>query len=113
MCLIAAVVVAGLTPASDLPAIGIGDFAEHAAGYSVLTLWFSGLVARTRWAIVAGALLGLGAALELLQGAMELGRVSDPIDMAANALGIAIALMLARAGLGGWMQWVEARLLRA
>jgi hypothetical protein len=110
--LIAAVVVLALTPASELPRTGFGDFAEHAAGYSVLTLWFAGLAMRERWGIVAGALFGLGALLEWLQGALGLGRVSDAADLAANTVGIATALGLAYAGLGGWMQLVEARLAR-
>jgi hypothetical protein len=111
--LIAALVFGVLAPASELPALGFSDFTEHAAAYTVLMVWFAALYARSRWLLAAVALFLLGVALEGLQSAMELGRTADSSDVAANSLGIALGLALARAGLGGWMQWVEARLLGA
>ncbi|HEU4429369.1 MAG TPA: VanZ family protein [Myxococcota bacterium] len=111
--LIAAVVLGVLAPASELPPLGFSDFTEHAAAYTVLTVWFAALYARSRWLLAALALFLLGVALEGLQDAMALGRTADSSDVAANSLGIALGLALARAGLGGWMQWVETRLSRS
>jgi hypothetical protein len=108
---VACVVYLGLMPATAVPDLGVSDFVEHAAGYFALMLWFAGLALRSRWLSVAGALFLLGAVLEGLQGAMALGRVTDPTDLAANSLGIALGLALAHAGLGDWMRWAEARLL--
>jgi hypothetical protein len=109
--LVGALVVLCLLPADDLPAVGASDFVEHATAYLVLMVWFAGLAARARWLGAASGLLALGASLEWLQGATALGRVSDPVDMVANSLGIALGLALAYAGLGRWMLWVEALLL--
>lgn len=109
--LVVALVIVCLLPARDLPAVGVSDFYEHATAYLFLMLWFAGLTARRRWLRAAGALLLLGATLEWLQGAMALGRSCDPVDMAANALGVALGLALAHGGLGDWMLWVEDLLL--
>ena len=110
--LVAGVVLGVLAPASELPPLGFSDFTEHAIAYTVLMVWFAALYARARWLPAAAALFLLGIALEGLQAAMALGRTADPTDVAANSLGIALGLALARAGLGGWMQWVEARIPR-
>jgi len=81
----------------------------HAGAYLVLTLWFCGAHERHQWPFVAGGLLLLGAAIEYAQGRTGY-RQADLLDMAANAAGIAIGLMLAAAGAGGWCRWLEARL---
>lgn len=110
--LVAGLIALCLMPAANVPSIGMSDFVDHAAGYLALTLWFAGLVPRARWLLLALVLTLLGLTLEWLQGALSLGRVADARDAAANTLGIALGLTLALAGLGGWMRWVEARLLR-
>lgn len=74
-------------------------------------LWCAGLVARSRYLALAAALFALGVGLEWLQGALASGRVTDPRDVAANSLGVALGLALAHAGLGDWMRWIEARVL--
>jgi VanZ family protein len=81
----------------------------HAGAYLVLTLWFCGAHERHQWPFVAGGLLLLGAAIEYAQGRTGY-RQADLLDMAANAAGIAVGLMLAAAGAGGWCRWLEARL---
>jgi hypothetical protein len=102
----------GLEPASDLPAIGLGDTVEHAGYFLVLTFWFSG-IASARFHFPLGISLFLfGVALEWAQYATAQGRVADIRDVGANSIGIALGLVLASAGLGDWMRWVEARLLR-
>jgi hypothetical protein len=110
--LVAGLVYLCLLPAQEVPDLGLSDFAEHAGGYLVLMLWFAALSARARWLLLAGALALLGLGLEWLQGALAIGRVSDPRDVAANTLGVAFGLALAYAGLGRWMHWIEARVLR-
>ncbi len=109
---IAITLYAGLTPAANLPATGLGDDTLHAAGFLALTLWFSGIAAPRLYLPLGIALLLFGVALEGLQRATALGRVADFGDVGANAAGIAIGLVLARAGLGSWMRWVESLLRR-
>jgi hypothetical protein len=110
--LIVGLVHLSLLPAAEVPRFGVDDFVEHAAGYLVVMLWFAGLAARASWPLAAIALAVLGTTLEWLQGALDLGRVSDLRDVVANTLGIALGLALSRLGLGSWMHWVEARVLR-
>ncbi len=111
-CLVAAVLVLALAPAGAAPSTGMGDLAEHALAFLTLTLWFSGLLQPPLHALVGLAMLAFGAGIEWLQRASGAGRVADPHDLAANLAGVAVGLAAARAGLGSWMLWVEARLLR-
>jgi VanZ family protein len=107
--LVIAVLYASLAPLSlpaDLPTHF--DKFEHAAGYVFLAVWFTGLVARSRYGRVAVALVLLGLAIELLQAAMPFGREGDPRDIVANVAGIGIGLALAYWATGGWAQQVEA-----
>ncbi len=111
--LVAAVCAASLAPARELPDVGVDDGVEHALAYALLTLWFTALALRRHWLVVAAALFGFGGAVEGLQAASALGRVADSADLVANGVGIAAALAGAFAGLGGWMRWVERKLLGA
>jgi VanZ family protein len=78
----------------------------HAGSYFILMLWFAGLYPRERYALIAFLLLALGLALDLAQG-FSSSRVFDMRDVAANAGGIIIGLLLARLVIGGWCQRVE------
>lgn len=80
-------------PSEELPDPGTGDRFEHTAAWFVLTATGYVLAPRRPWAIAAFA-LAYGAAVEVLQGAAPTGRHSDPLDFAADALGVAIALAL-------------------
>jgi hypothetical protein len=111
-CLVAAVLAFGLAPAGAAPSTGLGDLADHALAFLTLTLWFAGLVRPPLLALLALALIAFGVWIEWLQHAMGLGRVADSRDVAANLAGVAVGLAAARAGLGRWMLWVEARLPR-
>jgi hypothetical protein len=111
--LIGGLCVLSLLPAQEMPSLAVSDVVQHAAGYGVLMLWFAGLLARGRWLGIAFAFVVLGVGLEWLQGALGIGRVADPRDAAANALGVLLGLALAHLGLGGWMRWVEARVFPA
>ena len=87
------------------------DKVTHFAGYCALAIWFAGVVRRSRYLIVAVALMAFGGALEIAQGFMNQGRQADWLDFLANSLGIATGLGVAALGLGNWMVWIE-RLLR-
>jgi VanZ family protein len=83
------------------------DKVEHFVTYLFLAVWFTGLIARKRWWMVAVTLLLLGAAMEAGQFIMQAGRSADVNDMAANAAGIAAGLLLAALLTGGWAQRIE------
>lgn len=83
------------------------DKVEHFGTYLFLAVWFTGLIARKRWWMVAATLLILGAAMEAGQYLMQAGRTADVYDMAANAAGIAAGLLLAALLTGGWAQRIE------
>jgi len=83
------------------------DKVEHLAAYILLSLWFTGLVARGRyWAVVAG-LLALGLLIEVLQWRMNLGRSAETLDMLANMLGVGVGITLALLATGGWAPRLE------
>lgn len=105
--LVAGVVYGSLQPDPPLIMPGNFDKVEHFAAYFVLAAWFAGLYPKSRYWRVAVGLLVLGIGLEWLQGAMELGRAPDVLDMAANAAGVAAGLVLAFVATGTWAQRVE------
>ncbi len=103
---VACAVVFSLWPGGAPLPIHVWDKLEHLVGYGVLTLWFAGLYEREHYPRLALGCLLLGCLIELLQGfaptrTMELG------DLAANGAGIAVAMLLALLGLGGWAAGVE------
>ena len=105
--------VAGVCFGSLMPgdAVDLRDFNDkqvHAFTYGVLMLWFSGLFVRSRnLLIVAGALLLLGAGLDVAQGVATRTRSFDLWDIAANTGGILVGLILARLFFAGWCGRVE------
>lgn len=111
--LVAGVLFVSLVPLSLPPAPSHFDKVEHAVAYLCLTLWFTGLVPRSRYAWVALALALFGLAIELLQEFMPFGRQGDPLDMAANLVGIGVGGAIATWTTGGWAPRIEAWLHRA
>jgi VanZ family protein len=97
-----------LVPTSKLPPVGVSDKTEHFVAYLLLSLWFAGIYPRARYWIIAIGLCVLGVLIEFAQGAMQLGRQPDAMDVIANSTGILAGLLLCLIGLGGWAQWVEA-----
>jgi VanZ family protein len=79
----------------------------HFSGYFALATWFGGVTRRARYLVVAAGLLALGGGIEIAQGLMHNGREADWWDFVANALGVTTGLVIAYAGLGRWMIWVE------
>jgi VanZ family protein len=110
--LVAGVVYGSLSPAPVLSVLGDYDKVEHFSAYLFLALWFTALYPRSRYWLVAMALLALGLSMEVMQHVMALGRFADPRDMAANAAGILLGSVLAVVATGGWARRVDAWLTR-
>lgn len=111
--LVVAVLYVSLAPLNvpaDLPTHF--DKVEHAFAYMFLAVWFSGLLVRAHYWKIVVALAVLGLVIETLQHAMGLGRHGDPMDMAANLLGVGLGIALASRRMGGWAPKVEAWLSR-
>jgi VanZ family protein len=113
LLLVAGVLFASLVPLSLPAAPSHFDKLEHAVAYLCLTLWFTGLVPRSRYGRVALALALFGLVIELLQEFMPFGRQGDPLDMAANLVGIGVGVAIATWTTGGWAPRIEAWLRRA
>ncbi len=96
-----------LAPAQYVPDLHLWDKLEHATAFFGMTCWFGGLVRRSRYPILAVWMLIFGGAIEILQGVMGLGRDMDFRDWVADAVGIALALVLLYLGLGRWAEFAE------
>jgi VanZ family protein len=106
--LVVTIVYASLAPHLPLPPVPAGfDKIEHFAAYCALAVWFTGLYPRTRYGRVVVGLLTLGAAVEVAQGVMQMGRSAELLDMLANAAGVGVGLLLALALTGTWARRVE------
>jgi len=73
----------------------------HAFTFIILSVWFSGLLARRSYWLIAIGLTLFGFFVEFCQLQVSY-RTADWIDIAANTAGIIIGLAVAVAGLGGW-----------
>lgn len=104
--LVAGVAVGSLLPGDTLKGVSVSDKILHAGVYFVLMFWFSGLYRRERHWILALAIFAFGFALELAQAGTA-SRSFDPVDAAANAGGILLALALAWLLFAGWCRRVE------
>lgn len=112
LVLVALVVYGSLATGPQVPVPGEFDKLQHFGAYAFLAVWFAGLVMRRRFVGVAVGLAALGLALEYLQYAMQAGRYGDPLDLAANLVGIAAGLALGQWRAHGWALRVEAWLNR-
>lgn len=104
-----AIAVGSLTPSMGGAPFS-GDKLAHFAGYLALGFWFVGVLERRRYPLLAALLIMFGLLMELGQYLMGLGRQADWRDVVANSLGVGTAIVLAYAGLGAWLVWVERRL---
>lgn len=104
--MIAGVVVGSLMPGHAIPRMLGDDKLLHASTYFLLMIWFAGLYPRGRHIFIALGLMGLGIALDLLQG-MTTTRTFDPADLVANGAGILTAFVLSYTLLEGWCQRME------
>lgn len=101
-------IIASLVPGQKLPDTHMGDKWQHSIGYTLLTLWFTGMYSKGSYWKVGGAMFLLGVAIEVAQGLMPFGRQMDVRDVGANSIGIAIGIAIALIGIGGWAQKLEA-----
>jgi VanZ family protein len=113
---VGALLVAGVCVGSLLPAQDLGDALNdkylHFASYFLLTVWFSGLYSRVGfYALIAAVVIGLGAFLDVLQGATAT-RHFDLLDILANALGALVGFGLSWSLLGGWCVRIERWIVR-
>jgi VanZ family protein len=107
-----AVIVSSLIPGGPPGRFPGFDKVAHGGVYLVLMVWFAGLQPRRTWRWVALALLGMGLALEIAQGAMHMHRTADARDLLANAAGVGLGAMAAAAGLASWPYRLETWLAR-
>lgn len=100
-----------LAPSRYVPNLHIWDKLEHATAFFGMTFWFGGLVARRRFWILGIVMSCFGAAIEVAQGTMGLGRDMDIHDWIADDCGILVAvavlLTCVPRSQGSWLRWVE------
>lgn len=108
LALAAGILVVSLLPARVVSVVNVWDKLEHSTAYLLLALAGAGIVERRGYVAVAGLAVLFGALVEVAQGTLTTTRMMDWHDVVANAAGIAVALLLAYAGLGGWARRVEA-----
>lgn len=105
-----------LAPASAVPDLHVNDKIEHATAFFGLTFWFGGLVAQRSFWVLGVVMSAFGAAIEVAQGTMGLGRDMDIHDWYADTCGIVIALGILLTCVprsrGSWLRWVETLLGR-
>ncbi len=83
-----------LAPEHDLPKLNVWDKAEHALAFFGLT--FLGVWAMPHLRLrIAAAMVALGAAIEVAQATMPLGRDGDIKDLLADSMGVALGLAVA------------------
>lgn len=105
--LVLLVIWGSLQPNVPSPALSNFDKFEHFGTYTVLALWFTGFSRRSRYWVVALALVALGLAMEIAQFLMHAGRAAEALDIAANTAGVALGVLVAAFGTGNWVRKVE------
>jgi VanZ family protein len=101
---------ATLAPSRYVPDLHLWDKLEHATAFFGMTFWFGGLVRRSRFWVLALVMSVFGAAIEVAQGTMGLGRDMDIHDWIADSIGILLALGLLLSvprRRGSWLRWFE------
>ena len=101
---------ATLAPSTYVPDVHLNDKIEHATAFFGMTFWFGGLVRRERFWVLGVLMSALGAAIEVAQGTMGLGRDMDIHDWIADSCGVLIALAILVSlprRRGSWLRWVE------
>jgi VanZ family protein len=93
--------------------VHLWDKAEHALAFFGMSLWFGGLVRRSRYLLVALAMLLFGGGIEIGQATMGWGRDADIRDFVADSVGITAAMILLYLGLGAWTRWIEGLIWRS
>lgn len=103
----AAITIACLVPARELPTLGVSDKFEHVLAFFVLAVWFAGVLSRRDFLYLLLALVAFGGGIEIAQGLMGLGREADIRDLLADAAGVLAGILLALTPVGRWAMLVE------
>jgi VanZ family protein len=107
------IAVSCLEPARYVPNLHLWDKAEHALAFFGMSVWFGGVVRRSRYPVIAVGMFLFGAGIEIAQGEMRLGRDEDVMDLVADSVGITVAMILLYLGLGAWTRWIERLIWRS
>lgn len=102
-----------LLPGRDVPEIVGSDKLKHLLAFGLLAFWFGSIVVRADLPWVGVAVVAIGGVIELLQGAMGLGRDAEWLDLVADTLGVALGLVLVLTPLGRWARWFESLVAKA
>ncbi len=113
------VLAAALMPAlwflRDAPDPGLVSLDKwlHGVTFVFLTVWFSGQYRRQAYWRLAAGMLAFGLLIEICQMIATTGRSAETLDLIADSIGIAVGLVVAWAGAGGWSlrveEWIQAR----
>jgi VanZ family protein len=100
-------------PLQPLPPFPNADKLEHLVAYGLMMGWFGQLARERRLrAGLAVAFIVLGGLMELLQGAMALGRSMEFGDFAADILGVWLGHVATQQGGGQLLAWLEQKIRR-
>ena len=115
--MVAFVLYGTLSPGKYVPGLGlVNDKVEHGSAFFGMTFWFGGLMSRKRVWLLGICMSAFGAAIEVAQGTMGLGRDMDFWDWVADTNGVIAGLValyvVTFLGGGSWMSLVERRLSR-
>lgn len=83
----------------------------HVSTFAVLAIWFAGQYRSASYWRIALGLITYGLLIEVCQRGVSY-RTADWLDVAADAAGIIIGLVIASAGIGGWSLRFESWLLQ-
>ncbi len=90
----------------------VSDKWVHGVTFAALALWFSGQYARrSYWRLIMG-LVAFGLLIEMTQRMVSY-RTAEWMDLLADLLGLAVGMVIALAGAGGWClrfeEWLQNR----
>ena len=90
----------------------VSDKWVHGVTFAALALWFSGQYARrSYWRLIMG-LAAFGLLIEMTQRMVSY-RTAEWMDLLADLLGLAVGMVVALAGAGGWClrfeEWLQNR----
>lgn len=94
----------------DISRVTLIDFDKwlHGITFTFLAVWFSGQYSRNNYLRIGIGLFLFGIIIELCQRLVSY-RTAELMDLAADTVGIAVGLLIALAGVGGWSLRFEDR----
>ncbi|MDH4273401.1 MAG: VanZ family protein [Gammaproteobacteria bacterium] len=95
----------------DVSSISWGDKWGHLLAYATLMYWFGSLYPRRQRTKIAYAFVTMGVAIEFIQGTTGY-RTFEFADMAADTLGVVVALVVLRYTRISFFVWVEQAILK-